>query len=51
MFSLYPNASSPSNTNSNRAVKFSGLGAVTKIFENPLAIAPAILIPTEADLP
>jgi len=32
-------------------IKFSGLGAVRKIFENPQAIAPAILIPIAADFP
>lgn len=31
--------------------KFSGVGEVTKIFENPYAIAAAILIPIPADLP
>jgi len=32
-------------------VRFSGVGAVTKIFENPYTIADAIEIPRAADLP
>ena len=51
MFSLYPRSSSPWKTKSNKVLRFSGEGAVTKIFENPLAMAAEIDKPTAADLP
>jgi len=37
--------------NSNKVLRFSGLGAVTNILENPQAKAAAILNPIAADFP